>query len=100
MYDALTTKYRFPCPRKGETSVLLSGFRRLEELPGPHHPVVYRVEFACGCGELHPGLVPHGELDWAPLGLNEDTLWLNVMTSHRDSLAGELSDLAAQKIKA
>ncbi len=40
---------------------------------GPHHPAVYRVEFACGCGELHPALVSHDELDWAPLGLAAQT---------------------------
>jgi hypothetical protein len=100
MYDALTTRYRLPCPRRGQTSVLLSGFRRLEELAGTHHPAIYRVEFACGCGEVHAGLVPHDELDWAPLGLKAETSFVNFMTSRRDSLAAELSDIAAQKIKA
>jgi hypothetical protein len=100
VYDALTTRYRFSCPRHGETSVLLSRFRRLEELPGPHHPAVYRVEFACGCGEEHPGLVSHDELDWAPLGLEERTSFVNVMTSRRDPVAAEFSALAAQRIKA
>lgn len=80
--------------------MLLSGFRRLDELPGPHHPAVYRIEFACGCGEVHPGLVAHDELDWAPLGLSEQTSFLNLMTARRDPLAAELSDLAAQRIKA
>ena len=100
MYDVLTTRYRFSCPHRGESRVALSGFRRLEELPGPHHPSVYRVEFACGCGEIHPGLVPHDELDWAPLGLDEQTPWVNFMTSRVDPLAAELTGLAAQKIKA
>ncbi len=100
MYDALTTRYRFPCPVHGETSVLLSRFRRLEELPGPHHPAVYRVEFACGCGEEHPGLVSHDELDWAPLGLEERTSFVNLMTSRTDRVAVELGDLAALRIKA
>ncbi len=50
MYDSLTTSYTFSCPVHGETRVLLSRFRRLEELPGAQHPAVYRVEFACGCG--------------------------------------------------
>ena len=35
MYDALTTSYRLSCPRHGETSVRLSGFRRLEQLVAP-----------------------------------------------------------------
>jgi hypothetical protein len=100
VYDALTTRYRFSCPVHGETSVLLSRFRRLEELPGPHHPAVFRVEFACGCGEEHPGLVSHDELDRAPLGLDEHTSFVNLMTSRRDTLGGELSELAALRIKA
>ena len=66
MYDALTTSYRLSCPTHGETSVRLSRFRRLDELPGPHHPAVYSVVFACGCGDEHPALVAHDELDLAP----------------------------------
>jgi hypothetical protein len=100
MYDALTTTYTFPCPTHGQTRVRLSRFRRLEELPGAQHPVVYRIEFACGCGAEHPGLVSHDELDWAPLGLREDASFVNLMTSRVDSLATELSELAALKIKA
>ena len=65
MYDPLTSRYAFACPVRGETHVLLSRFRRLEELPGAQHPAVYRVEFACGCGHDHPGLLTHVELDWA-----------------------------------
>jgi hypothetical protein len=98
MYDALTTTYTFSCPTHGETRVRLSGFRQLEELPGPSHPAVYRVEFACGCGEDHPGLVTHDELDWAPLGLVEGT-YVNLMTSRVDSVASELGDLAARRIQ-
>ena len=81
--------------------MLLSGFRRLEELPGPQHPAVFRVEFSCGrCGELHPGLVAHDELDWAPLGLDEQRSFVNMMTARHDSLAAELGELAAAHIKA
>ena len=68
MYDALTSRYGFSCPVRGETSVTLSAFRSLERLEGTAHPVVYRVTFACSCGDEHPGLVTHDELDWAPLG--------------------------------
>jgi hypothetical protein len=100
MYDALRGTYRLSCPRHGETSVLLSRFRRLEELPGANRPSIYRIEFACRCGDEHPGLVSHGELDWAPLGLEEATTFLNLMTSKSDSVADELSDLAAQRIGA
>ena len=69
MYDALTGRFTFPCPARGEARVTLSAFRQLERLPGAAHPAVFQVLFACGCGEEHEGLVTHDELDWAPLGL-------------------------------
>jgi predicted RNA-binding Zn-ribbon protein involved in translation (DUF1610 family) len=100
MYDALRTSYTFSCPTHGETHVRLSRFRRLEELPGAHHPTVYRVEFACGCGGEHLGLVTHDDLDLAPLGLRDETPFLNLMTSHVESLGDELGALAAARIKA
>jgi hypothetical protein len=100
MYDALTTSFRLSCPRHGETSVRLSRFRALEELPGPHHPAVYSIVFACGCGGEHPGLVAQDDLDLAPLGLEEERTFLNLMTSRADSVGCELTELAAQRIKA
>jgi hypothetical protein len=100
MYDALTSTYTFSCPIHGETRVCLSRFRRLEQLPGARHPAVYRVEFACGCGSEHPGLVSHDDLDWAPLGLADETRFVNLMTSKLEAVAGELSDVAAARIKA
>ena len=42
------------------------------------------VEFECGCGDEHPGLVSHDELDWAPLGLEDETPFLNLMTSRME----------------
>jgi len=100
IYDALTTTYRLSCPVHGETSVRLSRFRRLEELPGPQHPAVYRVEFSCGCGDQHLALVSHHDLDWAPLGLEQETTFVNLMTSKHDLLADELTELAARRIRA
>ena len=100
MYDALTSTYTFSCPIHGETRVSLSRFRRLEQLPGARHPAVYRVEFACGGGAEYPGLVSHEDLDWAPLGLQEETRFVNLMTSKVEAVAGELSDVAAARIKA
>jgi len=99
MYDALTGRFTFPCPARGEARVMLSSFRRLERLPGAAHPAVYRVLFACACGEEHDGLVSHDQLDWAPLGL-QGGVFLNLMTSHLDSIEEELSDLAARRIQA
>jgi len=100
MYDTLTTSYTFNCPIHGETHVRLSRFRRLEQLPGAQHPAVFRVEFECGCGEDHPGLVTHEDLDWAPLGLDDDTQYVNLMTSRVEALGTELGELAASRIKA
>jgi hypothetical protein len=100
MYDTLKTSYTFACPIHGEAHVRLSRFLRLEELPGAHHPAVYRIEFSCGCGREHPGLVSHDELDWAPLGLQEGTTFLNLMTSRNEPVGDELGDLAAARIKA
>jgi hypothetical protein len=99
MYDALTSRYTFGCPRRGESRVALSAFRTLEALAGTAHPVVYRVRFACPCGDEHDGLVSHDELDWAPLGI-DGRLFLNLMTSRLEPLAAELGDLAALRIEA
>lgn len=99
MYDPLTSRYTFPCPSGGERRVALSDFRELVRLPGAAHPAVYRVRFACPCGEDHPGLVSHAELDWAPLGLDAGG-FLNLMTSRIEEAGAELADLAARKIQA
>jgi hypothetical protein len=99
MYDALTTRYSFSCPDRGEARVMLSSFRRIEQLPGAAHPAVFEVDFDCGCGGRHPGLVTHDELDWAPLGLAEG-VFLNLMTARLDAVEEELADLAARRIGA
>lgn len=99
MYDALTGRFTFPCPARGETRVTLSAFRQLERLPGAAHPAVFQVLFACSCGEEHAGLVTHDDLDWAPLGL-QGGVFYNVMTAKLDQFEGELSDLAARRIQA
>jgi hypothetical protein len=99
MYDALRSRYTFPCPTRGESSVALSAFRVVERLPGAAHPAVFRVRFACPCGEEHDGLVGHDDLDWAPLGL-EAGVFLNLMTSRVEPVAAELGDLAASRIGA
>jgi hypothetical protein len=79
--------------------VALSAFRRIEQLPGAAHPAVFEVDFDCGCGEQHPGLVTHDELDWAPLGLAEG-VFLNLMTARLQAVEDELADLAARRIGA
>jgi len=99
MYDALTGRFTFPCPARGETRVTLSAFRQLERLPGAAHPAVFQVRFACACGEEHEGLVTHDDLDWAPLGL-QGGVFYNLMTDRLDVVDAELSDLAARRIQA
>ncbi len=100
MYDALTSTYSLSCPLGPPSRVPLSSFRALDRLPGAVHPAVYRVLYLCGCGEEHTGLVPHDELDWAPLGGTLDGTFRNLMTSHDDLLAVELIDAAAARIRA
>ena len=100
MYDALTTRYTFSCPERGEARVALSSFRRVEQLPGPAQPAVFEIEFGCVCGHEHPGLVSHDELDWAPLGLGGDATFVNLMTATVDPVEQELADLAARRIQA
>jgi hypothetical protein len=99
MYDALTGRFTFACPTRGETRVTLSSFRELERLPGAAHPAVYRVLFECGCGKEHEGLVSHDDLDWAPLGLHGGAFF-NLMTWKLDDLAAELGDAAARHLQA
>src|SRR6188768_1846793 len=88
MYDALTARYTFACPHRQETRVPLSDFRLIERLPGPAHPAVYGIRFDCVCGEVHPGLVPHPDLDWAPLG-GQAGGFFDLMTSQRSDAGGE-----------
>lgn len=99
MYNALTSRYTFACPARGETRVSLSAFRILDRLPGAAHPAIFHVVFDCHCGEQHPGLVSDAELDWAPLGLSEER-FLNLMTARFEETATELSDLAVRRIQA
>ena len=99
MYDVFRSRYTFACPTRGEALVALSAFRRLVRLPGATHPAVYQVEFDCGCGETHVGLVADDDLDWAPLGLTAGT-FLNLMTSRVDAVGDELAEVSARRIKA
>ena len=96
--DALTGTFLLQCPVAGPSKVRLSSFREIERLPGPAHPAVYRVVFGCSCGDEHVALVAHDDLDWAPLGLGEGVTYVNLMTSRRDDLSIELSDLASTRI--
>jgi hypothetical protein len=98
MYDALTGRFTFACPARGETAVPLSAFRELERLPGAAHPAIYRVHFECPCGESHLGLASHDELDWKPLGLAAGT-FVNLMTARVEAVENELGDLSIRRIE-
>jgi hypothetical protein len=80
--------------------VPLSAFRTLDRLPGAVHPAVYRIQFACGCGGEHAGLIAHDDLDWAHLGTTIDRTFRNLMTAHDDPIATELVDLSAGRLRA
>jgi hypothetical protein len=99
MYDPISTRYTFPCPAHGEARVRLHDFRELERLAGAAHPAVFRVRYACACGEDHLGLVAHDDLDWAPLGLQAG-MFLNLMTDRLEPVQAEFGDLAARRIGA
>jgi hypothetical protein len=99
MYDGFTGRYTFSCPARGEVRVALSRFRVLERLAGATHPAVYKVTFACVCGDDHDALITHGELDWAPVA-GGDTPFLNLMTARLESAALELLEHAARSIHA
>jgi hypothetical protein len=98
--DALTGTYALPCPHRGTSRVRLSSFRVLDRLPGAVHPAVYRVRFACDCGEEHDALVSHDELDWAPLGLASGRTFVDLMTSRHRELASELVEQALMRLEA
>ena len=105
MVDALTSTYTMPCPNRGEARVRLSAFREIEQLPGSLHPVLYRVVFACACGEQHPALLTHTDLDWAPLfsaGPEPECggTFLNLMTGRHDDLTTELTAVVLHRLEA
>jgi hypothetical protein len=100
MYDVLRARYTFACPAREHASVPLSAFREVERLPGAAHPAVFRVRFACPCGDVHDGLLAHDDLDWAPLGVGEEREFVNLMTSRAQVVGDELTDLAARLIAA
>ena len=98
--DALTGTFTLSCPAHGTARVCLSAFRRIERLPGSSHPAVYHVEFGCACGGQHRALLTHDLLDWAPLGVDTEQRFLNLMTARHDDLAPELAGLASARIRA
>jgi hypothetical protein len=99
MYDVLGARYTFACPERERASVPLSAFREVERLPGAAHPSVFRVRFACVCGDEHDGLLSHDDLDWAPLGMAEELSFVNLMTNRVEAVRDELGDHAVRHIR-
>ena len=92
MYDPLTHRYRLACPETGAAvDAPLTRFRELERLPGPEHPPVYRIAYACpACGGIHRSLVREQELDVDAIVPPGDRLFLNLMTGRVEPVAGEM----------
>ena len=63
-----------------------AGVRRIERLPGAVHPAVYRVEYDCACGVVHPGLLSHSDLDYGPLATVE---FRNLITGRTEPVGDE-----------
>jgi hypothetical protein len=96
MYDRMRAAYRFHCPHLpggGRRLVRLSAFRSVERLAGAAHPAVFRVAYACACGDDHVGLVDHGDLDTVGAGA-EEVRFTNLMTGRAEPVTTELDEIA------
>ena len=87
MYDALTARYTFACPHREQAQVASRRSGCSSGCPGRRTRPVYEIRFDCGCGEEHPGLVSHDDLDWAPLGGPRAALFVDLMTSRTGDAA-------------
>ena len=96
--DPITAEFSLPCPTHGTARVRLSRFRVLDRIPGAAHPAVYRVSFACPCGDDHLALVSHDVLDWNSLGLQVEQRFVNLMTARSCDLAEELASVTTARI--
>lgn len=101
MYDPLTQSFRLTCPvERREVAARLTRFRELDRLPGPEHPPVYRVSFACpACHGEHLALVREQELDVEAVLPSGSAVFLNLMTGRVEPLADELADLAERQLR-
>jgi hypothetical protein len=101
MYDPITNRFRLSCPvHDRPVDVPLSRFRTVDRLPGPDHPPVHRVEFACTvCAGEHPALLPESELDLRPIDPPADVHFLNLQTGRLQPLVEEFHDLAQRHLR-
>lgn len=100
MFDQLRNQYSLRCPTHDEEVwVPVSAFRTIRRLRGATTPAVFRLQFDCPCGDRHEALVPHDELDWAPLGTDSAETFTNLVTGRRELLATELVDQATDQLR-
>jgi hypothetical protein len=101
MFDPITNRFRLSCPvHDRPVDVPLSRFRTVDRLPGPGHPPVHRVDFACSaCGGEHPALLPEHELDLRPLDPQAEAHFLNLQTGRLQTVAEEFQDLAQRQLR-
>jgi len=102
MFDALKNTFRLHCPRTGRpVDRPLSAFRTIERLPGPEHPAIHRVTFACNaCPDVHPALLDEHELDCAAIAPSPPhVVFLNFLTGRTEPVAAELSDAVERQLR-
>ena len=101
MFDPIRNRFRLPCPattRRVEAS--LSGFRLVERLPGPEHPAVHRVVFACpACGDEHAALLSEHDLDCAAVQPGPEHVFLNLQTGRSEPVVDEFADTAQRQLR-
>lgn len=100
MFDQFRNQYSLRCPSLQENVwVSVSKFRRIRRLRGASAPAVFRVEFECECSNIHETLVSHDNLDWAPLGTESASTFMNLVTCRRELVASELANVASDQIR-
>ena len=99
MYDALTTRYTFACPQRGETRVALSSFRRLERFPDRRT----RPSTASRSTAVRRASTRARRRTTSSTGRRSASTrgaFSNLMTSRLAPVEDELGDLAARRIQA
>lgn len=100
MFDQLRNQYSLRCPSHDEQVwVSVSAFRTIRRLRGATSPAVFRLQFDCPCGSRHETLLPHDELDWAPLGTGTAETFTDLLTGRRELLATELAEQATDHLR-
>ena len=101
MFDPIRNRFRFRCPvTERPVDAPLSCFRLVERLPGPGHPAVHQVVFACPtCGDDHASLVSEDELDCGAVRPGPEHVFVNLQTGRSEPLADEFADTAQRELR-